>query len=102
MKSTVYEIREYRTEIRIRNRKDLAQLRPGCAFDDTDPELIASFDNEAAARKHLMSLESDVSIENGWAGGLYALVREYGLECNAVDIDEDGDIEYLSTEYVDF
>lgn len=98
----IYEIREYTAQITIRRISDLNQLRPGCAADDTDPVLVASYDNEAAARKHLDRLMGSVDIRDAYVSGKVAMVTEYGLECNGVVYDEDGDIDYVEPGWVDF
>ena len=102
MKKTVFEIREYTAQIRIRRRDDLNQLRPGFASDDTDPVLVASYDDEAAAREHLDRLMGSVDIKDVYPSGKIAMVTEYGLECNEVELDEDGDVEYSELSWVDF
>jgi len=102
MKKTVYEIREYTVQITIRRISDLNQLRPGCASDDTDPVLVATYDDESAARKHLDRLMGSVDIKDAYVSGKVAMVREYGLECNEVSYDEDGDIDYVEPGWVDF
>ena len=102
MKKTVYEIREYNAQLTIKRIGDLAQLRPGCASGDTDPVLVASYDDEATARKHLDRLMGSVDIKDAYVSGKVAIVTEYGLECNGVTYDEDGDIDYVEPGWVDF
>lgn len=97
MKKTFYDIREYNAQISIRRREHLNKLVPGCGGDDTEPVLVARYDNEQAARAHLNKLATMIDVKDSWASGSVAMVREYQLECIEVEVDDDGEEEYIST-----
>lgn len=100
--TTRYFVRKNSVEISIRDQRDLRKLMPGCSSDDCSPELIGTFDSEQAARKALDRCVSSVDFKTSYYGGYLANVTEYYLEAATVEIDEDGDVEYICGQWVDY
>ena len=97
-----YDIRQFTAQIPIKRESDLDKLKPGCTYDDTEPELIESYRAEDEARAALARLESSVRITDSFYGGQIASVDEYGLEAVTVYLDEDGEEDYSEIDWVDF
>ena len=93
MKKTIYEIYKHHKEVRAH---DYVGYEQGMTLDDTDPELILRFDTLEEAMKEIKNpyYQSDVSFLQYSPFNLYH-VTEFILWEQEVEIDDDGEIEYL-------
>lgn len=77
-----YELKSATAEIRKWN-----QIKEGCTLDDSEPQLIKSFDDKEEALEELKKYETSVRALSD-AIGTYYLVEEYYVEEN--EYDEEG------------
>lgn len=87
----VFEVKEFRVEVRLRNRRDIAT---GCALDDPDPVGLGKYSTREEAMKELKKYRPNCYYN---PYGKFYHVTEYFIDC----YEEDEDGEFLSgCEYI--
>ena len=100
MEKTIYEI--YENKVEYRDYQFCSYEQGMTITEDESPKLIATFDSLDDAKKEFKKdfYISDVAKMQGLIGQLYH-VTEYVLWRQEVDIDDDGDIDYISGDILD-
>ena len=94
MKKTVYEIRKSSIELIYMRPEDLSAVVAGCSiYDDPEPELIKRFEDRTEALETFADYKSEFSYMHYTFHYIY--VYEYALFEEELEIDEEGEEEYV-------
>lgn len=77
-----YLLMENRTEIGYRNREE---IKPGCAANEPDPDVIKIFDDKNEAMQCLTEFQTDIQELSGASGIFFAVTERYIEECENDD-----------------